>query len=110
MFANKRMIQDGDHRLDRLGLDRLITEAARASDFTWARIGLKSQVLFDLLDRAVRPRQPETYARAGQRLTVEHQRQLLAQPACHSLFGRTMERRQAFNTLPDQADTWQKEP
>ncbi len=110
MFANKRMIQDGDHRLDRLGLDRLTPEADRASHFTWARIRLKSQVLFDLRDQVVRPPEPETYAQTGQRLIAEHQRQLLAQPACHSLFGIAMERRQAFNTLPGQAHTWQKEP
>jgi len=104
------MIQDGDHRPDRLGLDRLITKGVRASHFTWARIGLKSQMPFDLRDRAVRPPQSETYPRAGQRLVAEHQRQLLAQPTHHSMFGRAMERRQAFNTLPDQADKWQKEP
>ena len=104
------MIQDGDHRLDRLGLDRPITEAARVSHFTWARIGLKSQVPFDLHYGVVGPSEPETYPRVGQRLVAEHQRQLLAQSACHSLLGRAMERRQAFNTLPDQADKWQKEP
>jgi hypothetical protein len=110
VFANKRMIQDGDHRPDRLRLDRLIPEADRASHFTWATIGLKSQMLFDLHDQVVRSPEPQTYAQAGQRSIVEHQRQLLPQPACHSLVGRTTQRRQAFNKLPDQADTCQKEP
>jgi len=109
VFANKRMIQDGDHRPDRLRLDRLIPEADRASHFTWATIGLKSQMLFDPRDQVVGPAESETYAQAGQTLIAEHQRQLLAQATCHSLFGRTIERRQVFSTLPDQPHTCQKE-
>lgn len=103
------MIQDRDHQLCEHHLDSLILGVFTESDFTWATIRLKSRALLDLYNQVVRVRELETYTIAAQRTLAKRQRQFIMQPVADSLSGRTVERRQTFDMLPDQAHTCQKE-
>lgn len=105
------MIQDRDHELCEHHLDSLALGAPTVSGVAGAAIRLKSRALFDPYNRVIRAHKPETPTIAApQRTLAKRQRQSVTQPMADSLSGRTVERRQAFNTLTDQADTCQKEP